>query len=171
MSDTTAPDSETGFSEFVNPEQLAKDVSIDGANLSENMKSHTALYVMYATKAVRAKRQYERYKTAFEVLEAQLDSQHRTALKEENAKTTEGQVRAAVVTDPRWSAASGRVIDARMVYQLADIAVDGFEQRKDMLLQIARDAGREQAGALRVVSGPASTDRLMSAMERTALAA
>lgn len=163
MLDTSAIE----VSEFVNMEEMLVDVKIDITDLSGAMQQHASLYVMYASKAVRARRQYERFKAVLEVLEAQLDGQYRTTLKEENAKTTEGQIRAAVLTDTRWRAASGKVIDAQQLYRLADVAVNGFDQRKDMLLQIARDAAREQAGPLRVVTNVAAVDRMAEALEKT----
>ena len=161
-------------SEFVDMEQMDADVKIDVTNLGLEVQQHASLYVMYASKAVRARRQHERLKTMLVVLEAQLDNQYRTTLKEENPKTTEGQIRAAVVTDARWRAASGKIIDAQQFQSLAEIGVRGFDQRKDMLLQLARDAARERDGGLRVMtsasiaaSTSASVDLMAESMERT----
>jgi len=169
MSEIT--DDAAALSEYVNPEQMQKDIGIDLTNLSGEMQHHAGRYVEYATKAVRARRQYERYKAVLEVLEGQLDAQWRTQLKEENPKTTEGQIRSAVVTDPRWRTMSVKVIDAQQVYRLADVGVSAFDQRKDMLLQIARDAARENAGPLRVVANLANRERLLETMEKTVAAA
>jgi hypothetical protein len=143
---------------YVDPVVLKKDMEIDMANLTDNMQKHASLYVHYATNAVRARRQHERFKTAFEVLEAQLDGLHRVALKEENPKTTEGQIRAAVVTDPRWKAMSSRVINAQQEFRMAEIAERAFDSRKDMLLQIARDAAREGQGQMRVMTAQTTED-------------
>lgn len=149
-------------SEFVNMEEMTEDVKIDITNLSMELQQHASLYVMYASKAVRARRQHERLKIVLEVLEAQLGGQYRTTLKEENPKTTEGQIHAAVVTDARWRAASGKVVEAQQLQLLAEIGVRGFDQRREMLLQLARDASRERDGGLRMTSS-ASTAALTSA--------
>lgn len=171
---TTEPDAAIArapdLTEFVNPDQLKKDISIDITDLTGGMQQHASLYVHYATQAVRAKRQYERNKTALELLEAQLDSRHRQQLKEENPKTTEGQIRAAVVMDPKWKAMSSRVIDSQQIYRIAEIGERSFDHRRDMLLQIARDAAREGAGQLRVAANGAAKERLLESMERTAAA-
>lgn len=173
MSETTpaVASTDAAMTEYVNPDQMKMDIAIDVTSLSADMQRHASLYVDYATKAVRARRQYERFKAVQEVMEAQLDGEYRTSLKEANPKTTEGQIRAAVVTDPRWRATSARVIDAQQLYRLADVAVSGFDQRKDMLLQIARDAAREGAGQLRVVASADSKDRLLASMEKNVAAA
>jgi hypothetical protein len=159
------------MTEFVNPDQLKKDIAIDITNLTGDMQEHASRYVEYAMKAVRARRQYERYKLVLEVKEAQLDSRYRTVLKEENPKTTEGQIRAAVVTDAEYRAASARVIDSQQQFRLAEISERAFDQRKDMLLQIARDAAREGAGQLRVVANATNKERLAEVMERSAAVA
>lgn len=169
--DTMAVAADPALTEFVNPDQLAKDIAIDLADLTGGMQKHASLYVHYATQAVRAKRQYERNKTAMELLEAKLDAEYRTVLKEENPKTTEGQIRAAVVMDKRWRAMSGRVIDSQQHYRIAEIGERSFDHRRDMLLQIARDAGREGAGQLRVVANQTAKDRIMESMSRNAAGA
>lgn len=153
---------------FADPDQLKVDISIDLTNLTGAMQTHASTYVHYAQQAVRARRQFERYKTAVEIQEALLDSKWRTTLKEENPKTTEGQIRAAVVTDPTYRAANSKLIDAQMEFRMAEIAERAFDNRKDMLLQIARDAARESAGPLRVVANQTSRDRLDQMMARTA---
>lgn len=135
---------------YIDPDVLKKDIKIDPTKMDENMREHASLYVHYAVQAVRARRQYERWKTAFELLESQLDAKHREALKESGAKVTEAQIRAAMVQDPSWTKCSAQVIEAQQVFRLAEIAERSFDQRKDMLLQLARDAAREREGQLRV---------------------
>lgn len=168
--ETSSTPADAAMFTYVDPAQLKKDIAIDLSNITGALQEQTSLFVFYASAAVRSRRQYDRFKTAVEILEAQLDGVHRTVLKEENPKTTEGQIRAAVVTDPKYRAASARLIDAQQEYRLADVAERAFDSRKDMLLQIARDAGREQAGSLRVAANGASRDRLAEMMGKTAAA-
>lgn len=159
-----------GLTVYIDAEQLKKDTHIDIADLTTSMQQQTSLFVHYAMNTVRARRQFERWKAALEVLEAQLDGKHRRILAEEGGKVTEGLVRAAVLTDPQYKAASAKVIDARQIYQMAEVAERAFDQRKDMLLQIARDAAREQAGPLRVTANQANKDRLLEIMQKNAAA-
>ena len=111
------------------------------------MEEQTALQSYYIEQSARARRQYERDKNRLEVLEAVLNRKHRAALLEENPKTTEAQVKSAVIIDSLWRAASLRLIDAQFELDLAKGAAHSFDSRKDMLLQIARDANREFRGA------------------------
>jgi hypothetical protein len=158
------------LSEYVNPDEFKADVAINMTDISTEMQQQTQKYAMYAMKSIRARRQYEIAEKALEITESQLDSQHRVILKEENPKTTEVQIRSAVVTDPRYRAASMRVINARSEHGLAQAAERSFDQRRDMLLQIARDAAREQAGPLRVVANETNKSRLLELMATKAAA-
>lgn len=153
---------------YIDVDQLKRDLAIELTDLNTAMQRHASLYVHYASIAVRARSQADRWKSALEVLESQLDSQYRSALKEENPKTTETQIRSAVVNDTRWKAASARLIDAQMQFRLAESAERSFEHRKDMLLQIARNQAKEMDGPLRVVTNLDARQRLLEAQQRNA---
>lgn len=166
---------------FVDPDKLREDVQINITDITGGMVAQAGLYVHYASMTVRAKRQYERWKVAVEICEAQLDGVYRKSLVAQeddgkgkgNMKTvkpTEPQVRAAICNDSRWKAANNALINAQEIYRLAEIAERAFDHRKDMLLQIARDAAREQGGPLRVAANQANNERSREALT-TAMAA
>lgn len=149
MTETTEPGA---TSEFVDPAQLKTDIAINLATLSVDMQRHASFYVHYAEQSVKARRAVDRYKLAFEILEAQLDEKWRTALKGESGKVTEAQVRSAVIVDPSYRTMSSRLIEAQTEWRMTEVAVSAFDSRKDMLLQVARDAARELPGSMRVGS-------------------
>ena len=153
---------------FIEPDRLKQDVSIDITNITQGMVEQAGLYVHYASQTVKAKRQYERMKRALEILEARLGNEYRKSLvtteddgkgKPKTIRPTEPQIAAAISDDPRHRKMASRVIDAQEIYRLAEVAERSFEHRKDMLLQIARDAAREQGGPLRVVANQANSER------------
>lgn len=155
---------------FIDVEQFKKDVAINMLNLSVDLQNHASLYSHYAQNAIRANRQLEVAKKALEIREAQLDREHRKSLRESldhgsKEKVTEAQVRSAIVLDPRWRAASMRVVDAEEIYSLCQSCEKSFVQRREMLLQIAKDSARESAGPLRVVVNQSAQERLMEAMK------
>ena len=171
MSEPTHEAASSLLTRFVDPEQLKKDLYVDPTNISKSLHEYSALLVFYGCQSARARRQYERYKTLQEILEGQLDKEHRAILKEENPKTTEAQIRSAVVLDIRWKAHAVRLIDAQEESRMADVAANGFKAQENMVLQIARDAGREKAvgsmstGASIYTPGAAAAS-LSSAKER-----
>lgn len=135
--------------EFVDAEQLKRDVEFNVANLDEAVQSHASLFVHYANNARLARRQHDRMKAACDILESRLDSYHREVLKAAG-KATENQIAAAVKADPRWWAAQQRLIDAKAIYDLANDAKEAFAQRRDMIVQISVDRREERKGELRI---------------------
>lgn len=181
---TTSTDTAAGLLDrFIDTDQLKKDLAINVANISESLANQTQLFVHYAMATVRAKRQYERWKTALEVLEASLDSTYRRQLMDEasadgkEAKknaVTEPKVLALIRQDAKWKAASSRVIDAQEIFRLCEAAERAFEHRREMVKRIAEDQAREHEGSLRVMrnqDGLSARDRLLSTMQAGASAA
>lgn len=151
---------------YLDTDQLKKDLDFHQDTINEDLRRHTQLQNHYANMATRARAQSERWDSAVEVLESQLDNHYRKALKEENPKTTEPQIRAAVVTDPRWKAATARKHDALTQWKLCENAARSFEHRKDMILQVSRnlERERERGGGLTVgSSGASARDRFLEA--------
>lgn len=166
--------SEPNLSQYVNTEQLREDVKIDITDITGGMVNQTGLYVHYASMTVRAKGQYERWKKAVDVLEARLSSEYRTSLiaEEEDSKgnmktlrPTEPQILAAIHSDVRWRNANSVMINAQELYRLTEVAERAFDHRKDMLLQIARDAARESSGPLRVAVNQTNQERGQALMK------
>jgi hypothetical protein len=177
----TQDNTQTALVSFTNPEELRADVMVDITDITGCMQKQASLFVHYASQTVKAKRQYERMKAALEILESSLDAHYRKALvtteEEEKSgrggavttitktiKPTEPQIKAAICQDIRWKKMSGVVIDAQQIWRLAEVAERSFEHRKDVLLQIARDAARESSGQLRLTANQANRDRVAAAM-------
>lgn len=136
---------------FIDPDELRKDVNINPADLDNAMIQHASLYVHYATQTVNARRQYDRIKSAVEILEAQLDDQYRKRAADEGKKTTEALLKNQITADPRYASAQQKLIEAHSIWKLADVAERAMEQRKDLLLEVARDRRKEKEGQARVM--------------------
>lgn len=156
---------DTGLTEYIDTDQLAIDNVIDRSDLTGAMQKHSGLYVHYAVQAVRARGQYERWKNAQEILEARLDGEHRTKLADEGKKVTEAQIKAAILQDPRYITCANRLIQAQQIMKFAEIGERSFDGRKDLLLQMARDAAREAEGQLRLVLSGAGDTAAKSARD------
>jgi hypothetical protein len=166
--------------EFVNAVQLGEDVRIDPDNLDQACIEHASKFVDYANKRALARRQYEKMKAAFEILESRLYADHRErlALIEETVtdakgkeltrkvKPTEAQIDAAVKADRRWWGGKQRVIDAQAIYDLAQNAASAFEQRRDMIVQMGSDRRIERQGSLRIMESKASREEAMRALSQ-----
>ena len=148
--DDYEPVKRDGVVYYIDPARLKRDVAFSPHNIDDAMMTHASKFVHYAVQSSMARGQFERMKAAFEILESKLDGEHRTVLKEENPKTTEAQIRAAVVADARWKAANARLIETRTVYELAQDAKEAFTMRRDTLLQVAKNVREERGGEMRL---------------------
>lgn len=149
---------------FVDSDQLKRDVRINPTDLDNAMMEHPSLFVHYATQAVNARRQHDRMKNSFEVLEARLDAEYREKFVAEGKKVTEAQIKAAVTTDARWAKGQAMVIEAHSIWRLAEIAQSAFDQRRDLLLEVARDRRKEKEGNMRVLEAQNQRDRVLEMM-------
>lgn len=147
---------------YLDPDQLKKDLDFTEATINEDLRRHHQLHNHYANQATYARAQSDRWESAVEVLESQLDNLYRKALKEENPKTTEAQIRSAVVSDQRWKVATARRHDAMTQWKLCENAVRSFDHRKDMILQVSRNMERERERNM-AVSGSSARDRFLEA--------
>lgn len=137
---------------YIDPARLKADTHINPLNIDEALASNAQMFVYYATQSALARAQFERMKAAFEILESRLDNIHRKALKEENAKTTEAQIRSAVVSDKAWIQANSRMIDCRTIYDLANDAKEAFTMRRDAVIQMSKDQREERGSITRIAA-------------------
>lgn len=129
---------------LIDPEKLGTDVRINPADIDGEMVRHASLFVHYATNTVKARKLYERAKAGFEILEAKLDAEYRETFVAAGQKVTEAAIRNALVADTRWSGGNAKVIEAQANWRLCEVAEESFRQRKDLLLEIARNARQER---------------------------
>ena len=157
---------EVGLKTFVDADELKRDIAINPTDLDTAMIEHPSLYVHYATQTVNARRQHERLKSAFEILEARLDKHYRESFAEEGKKVTENVIRSAIVTDSRWATMNARVIEAQSIWKLCEVAERAFDQRKDMILEVARDRRKEKEGAMRVLEQTEARERVLDMISK-----
>jgi hypothetical protein len=140
----------SGLKSFIDVEKLKADVKINPINIDVELAEHASKFVHYAVQSSEARRQHERMKAAFDILESRLYHEHRTVLKTDNPKVTEAQIKSAVICDKRWLGGNSRMIDARAIYDLAQSAKEAFGMRRDTMLQMAKDMREERLGAMRI---------------------
>ena len=157
---------------YLDFDALMRDAKVDQAGLSDALAGQTSLFIFYARNAVLARGQYERYKRLVEITEAALNNRWRQTLEKEaeslgttDAKgvtkvraVTEPMVRAAVLTDPAYKALTARLLKAHEYMKGADMGERSMETRKDMVLQLARDASKALDGPLRVALNQNAAD-------------
>lgn len=161
---------ETDYSSFIDLEQAKKDLVIDPMNPTVGMIQQLGYFVHYSGLAIKARRALDEAKLRLDTVEAALKTKYRQSLSEDGSKVTEGQIAAAVNLDPNFRSASQKVIELTEVKGYADVVREAFEQRKYLLLQIAKDNTVEKSGPISIKAAKAGQERLLGLMEKNTAA-
>lgn len=148
--------------DFIDPDQLALDVSFFRENLSEAFSNQAALFSFYGGKAHDAQKEADKSKIALEIMEARIDKEIREDMIAEGTKVTEKMVENAIKRDSRYQKAQMRLVDAKHIAGLCRTAVDAFAHRRDMLVQSGADVRKDMEGSMRM-HGATSADMVSSA--------
>lgn len=146
-------------------DDIKKDVSINLADLDNAMIEHPSLFVHYAMKTVVARKGYDSLKNVCEIRTAQLSAKHRTAFVADGVKPTEALIDAAVKTDPVYVKAVTELVEAQAKWRMCEVAESAFIQRKDLILELARDRRKEREGQLRVLEQSAAKNAVLEGMK------
>lgn len=159
----------TALNTFIDGEQVKRDISINTADLDTAMIEHPALELHYSMQTAHARRQFERLKSAVEILEAKIDSEVREKWVGEK-KPTEASIKAAVLADKRYSAAQSKLIDAQHIWKLCEATENAFHSRKDLLLEVARDRRKEKEGQMRILEGQEMRESVVKMLRESKVA-
>lgn len=135
----------------VDMKAFAEDIRISSTNIDTAMMEQASLLAYKAEESAKAEAQAARYKLRFDIIEAGLYEKHRSALATSAEKVTEKMIESKVKTDPDYSAAKQRVIEAEAVAATCKGCVAALKDRKDMLVQIGADRREEGKGQMRIL--------------------
>ena len=153
--------------QFIDDTKVKVDISINTADLDSAMIQHAGLEWHYATQTAHARYQYERIKSAVEILEAKLDAEYRESLAaaaegdgdKKKKAPTEAAIKATILADRRYASAQSRLHESQHIWKLCEATENAFRSRKDMLLEVARDRRKEREGELRVLEEKSLQER------------
>lgn len=139
---------------IIDAEVFRQDVSVSPVELQRNFIEHSGLFAHYAAQQVEAMRTEGRMKISMEITEAKAAKGIRDAFaadteKEKGAKLTEAMIDQGVTRTPEVVTARLAYINAKANTQLAQLAVEAFRQRRDMLIQLGASAREELKGDIR----------------------
>lgn len=154
------------MSELVITDELKKDVSINLADLDREMIEHASMYIHYAVKTVNARKNYDSAKNRLEIITAKIYAQIRSEFSDTGVKATESMIDAALKVHPTYIKLQQDVIDAQATWRLCEVAETAFNQRKDMLLELARDRRKEREGQLRVLDNNSVKNSVLFGLEK-----
>lgn len=133
---------------FIDEEQLSRDVAYNPLDLTTAMMQQSSFFVEYGRLHAQAARQLDTIELYVKNLEATVYQQHRNKMTAAGEKFTESVLDKAVLRDSRVQNAMKALNDARHVERMTKMAVDGFRQRRDMLIQHGLIFREEMKGEL-----------------------
>lgn len=120
--------------------QINEDLAINDDDLEREFQRQASKFAYYGALYARASKKHAREKLKLKELEATLSRDYRNFMKENEPKTriTESMVTTFMVTTDDWKEQSGKVIQAAHEEDLLGVAKEGFRQRAQMLIQLAK---------------------------------
>lgn len=145
---------------YIDVDKFKSEMQVTETNLDNCMMQQASLRAFHGAQAARAEAQASSIKARFEVKEAQLYHNHRTALVGAGEKVTEKAVENAVKMDPKWIAMKIMVIEAESIAAVAKSCVNSLSDRRDMIIQLGADRRDESKGQARVMQAQADRESL-----------
>lgn len=134
----------------IDSEQLTKDLTYSLNNLSDAMVSQASLFAHYAVLAARAAKQVDDVKLLLENTEAAVYRKLRDDAAAAGEKVTETQLEKMVARHERVVATKKALNEAKQIEKVANLAVESFRHRRDMLVQLGAYERQEMQGELAV---------------------
>jgi hypothetical protein len=131
---------------FIDPEQLKKDMSFSTAALSSAMSEQASLLVHYGTLFAKAARQVDDIQMLLEITESKVYRKLRDEAVKSGAKMTEATLEKSVAVHDQVVAMKRARNEAKQIEAHAKIAVEGFRHRRDMLVQEGATQRQEMQG-------------------------
>lgn len=129
----------TTLHEFYDPKAAKEALNEYHPNIEVDLRKQPGLYAYFNSLLAQAENQYDRFKHLVDVAEATLDKETRAAAAKSGAKTSEAVIKAAITSNPSMKKVVRMMLEAKMQVNLLKGTCIGLVQRKDTLLQIARN--------------------------------
>src|SRR5665213_206665 len=143
---------------FLDEDQAKIDLSYSLNNLSDAYQRQPSFRLHYGTQAAKASRQVDDLKMVLEATESKVYREIRDEATKAGDKVTEAQLEKMVIGSPNVLAIKRAVNEAKQIEAITKAAVEGFKDRKDMLVQQGADSRAERSGEMRMSGGPVESD-------------
>ena len=152
---------------FVKQSDLALDLAFSEHNLNDAMMNQASLFSFYASTSAKAQLQCDRLKTTLDHITATIDVELREDAVATGTKVTETLISNKIKLDPRYMKAIAYYNESKAIAAMCKSTTEAFQQRRDMLVQIGKDAREDRLGEIRI---KANTER-MDGIKQTVKAA
>tara|TARA_R110000851_G_C13102760_1_gene569365 strand:- start:99919 stop:100434 length:516 start_codon:yes stop_codon:yes gene_type:complete len=149
---------------FVEVKKMHEDVAFSDVDINGAMMEHASLFAYYTVLSAKASHQLNNFKMLVDLQSSKIDKEIRDNAAAEGIKLTEAKITNAIKCDARYVKAQQTLNEASMASDIARGAVESFRHRRDMLVQIGKDA-RDERSAKLAIAGYGENTSLLSAKE------
>lgn len=153
---------------YIDAEKLQKDMSYSTVNLTEAMMQQGSLMVHYGMQAAYAAKQVDDVALILDVTESKIYRMLRDEAEGAGEKLTETQLMRSVNADANVINIRRALSEAKQVKAIAQAAVQGFRNRKDMLVQEGSQQREEMKGEVSIRRREAAADERQATGSRVA---
>ena len=120
-----------------------KDIRIDETALDVEWLEQAGLMIKYTRHAAQARMELDQSKQALDIVKAEIDKDIRELPEDYGlTKVTDNAVAATIITQEEYKEAFQEYLDAKYEADMAQGAVQAFQQRKDALQELVRLHGQ-----------------------------
>lgn len=144
--------------EFIDMDQVSKDLVIDPNNIENSLYSVASLYARYAHLVTKARVQRDGFKSRAKLVRAKVEKEIRDKAATEGEKLTNPQVESLVSANGVVVTAELALNEAQAVLTACQETMQAISMKRDMLVQLNKNQNREfQASSGRVGTGDKPT--------------
>lgn len=135
---------------FIKQSKLTEDLAFSEHNLNDAMMNQASLFSYYASTSAKAQLQCDRLKTKLDYINATIDVELREEAAATGTKVTETLLSNKIKLDPRYVKSIAHYNESKAIAAMLKSTTEAFQQRRDMLVQIGKDAREDRLGELRI---------------------
>lgn len=130
--------------EFLDLNQIRKDLSMDDVNIAEAIMNMAGLYGHYSVNAAKARMQRDAYKAQREAIESRVDLALRKKCEEAGERFTEGKIAARVALHSKVVAARRRYYESRAIAEAFDNILTALEMKSHAIGRLNKNLDTER---------------------------
>lgn len=128
---------------YIDAEKVERDVAYSDSDLDSALLNQSSLNLYYGIQMSKAQHQVDSAKNRLEILTAQTSKELRDEYASVKEKVTEKRLETEVLTDKCVQKATEELNKAKLILNLAKVALDSMNQRHQMVIQSCKRAELE----------------------------
>lgn len=128
---------------YIDAAKIEQDIAYTDNDLDTALMNQSSLNLYYGMQMAKAQHQVDTCKNRLEIISAEVNEEMRQCAIDKGEKVTEKRLETEVLLNERVQEASADHNKAKLILNLAKVALDSMNQRHQMLIQSCKRAEQE----------------------------